>query len=52
MSLFPTIFTLWNAKVHVSFSYGANIPSYIETLINQTLGFAPTLDVPNVNPNN
>jgi len=50
--LFPTIFTLWNAGVHVSSSYSGNIPSYIEKSINQTLGFAPALDVPNVNPNN
>jgi len=52
MFLFPTIFTLWNAGVHVSSSYSGNIPSYIEKSINQTLGFAPALDVPNVNPNN
>jgi len=49
--LFPTIFTLWNARVHVSSSYGGDIPFYIETLINQTLGFAPALDVPNINSN-
>jgi len=48
---FPTIFILWNARVHVSSFYGGNIPSYIETLINQTLGFAPALDILNVNPN-
>jgi len=51
MPLFPTIFTLWNARVYVSSSYGSNISFYIETLINQTLGFAPALDIPNVNPN-
>ena len=48
---FPTIFTLWNAGVHVSSSYSDDIPSYIETFINQTLGFAPALDVPNINLN-
>jgi len=48
---FPTIFTLWNAEVYVSSSDGGDIPFYIETLVNQTLGFAPTLDVPNFNPN-
>ena len=52
MSLFPTIFTLWNAGVYISSSYGGDIPSYIETFINQTLGFAPALDVPNINLNN
>jgi len=48
---FSTIFTLWNAGVHISSSYSGDIPSYIKTSINQTLGFAPTLDIPNVNPN-
>ena len=48
---FPTIFTLWNAWVHVSSSYGGDISSYIKISINQTLGFATTLNISNVNPN-
>jgi len=52
VSLFSTIFTLWNAGVHVSSSYSGDISSYIETSINKTLGFATTLDISNVNPNN
>ena len=51
MSPFPTIFTLWNTRVYVNSSYDGDISSYIETSINQTLGFAPALDVLNINPN-
>ena len=49
--LFPTIFTLWNPRVHISSSYCSDIPSYIEALINQALSSTPTLNIPNVNPN-
>ena len=48
---FPTIFTLWNSGVHVSSSYCSNIPSYVETLINQALSSTPALNVPDVDPN-
>ena len=34
VTLFPTIFTLWNAWVYVSFPNGHNIPSNIETSVN------------------
>ena len=51
MFLFPTIFTLWNTKVHVSSSNSGNILSYIKVLIDKALGLAPTLGIPNVNPN-
>jgi len=51
ISLFPTVFTLWNTRVHISSSYSGDISSYIEALIDQTLCFASALDIPNVNPN-
>ena len=34
VTLFPTIFTLWNAWVHVSSLNGCNIPSNIETSVD------------------
>jgi len=49
VSPFPAILTLWNAGVHISSSYSGDIPSYIETSINQSLGFAPTLNILNIN---
>ena len=48
---FPTIFTLWNIGVHVSFSDSGNIPSYIKALIDKAFGLAPALNVPNIYPN-
>jgi len=50
--LFPTIFTLWNTRVHISFSDSGNISSYIEVLIDKAFGLAPSLNIPNVYPNN
>ena len=49
MSPFPTVFTLWDTGVHISSSYGSDIPFYIKAMIDQTLCFASALDVPNVN---
>ena len=51
MSLFPTIFTLENTRVHVSSSNGSNILSHIKALINKAFGLTPTLNIPDVNPN-
>jgi len=51
MSPFPTVFILWDTRVHISSFYSGDIPSYIEALIDQTLCFASALDIPNVNPN-
>ena len=51
MSLFPTIFTLRNIGVHVSTSNDSDIPSYIKVLINEAFSLTPTLNIPDVNPN-
>ena len=52
MSPFPVIFTLRYARVHIGSSNGSNIPSNIKALIDKTFDLAPTLNIPNVNPNN
>jgi len=48
---FLAIFTLQNNRVHVSFSDSNNIPFYIEVSIDKAFGLAPTLNIPNVYPN-
>jgi len=34
MTLFPTIFTLWNAQVHVSIPNGSDIPTNVEASVD------------------
>ena len=49
MTLFPTVFTLRNTRVHISHSNCYNIPSDIEAPINKALSLDSTLGIPNVN---
>ena len=48
---FPTIFTLWNTRVHVGSSDCSNILSHIKVLINKAFGLTPALNIPDINPN-
>jgi len=52
MTPFPAIFTLWNLRVHISTSNSYNEPTDVEALVNKSLGFTVTLDIPYINPNN
>ena len=47
-----TIFALRDIRVHVSFSNGSNKLLYIKTPVNKTFGLTPTLNIPNINPDN
>jgi len=51
VSLFPTIFTLWNTRVHVDSSDCGDILSHIKAPINKAFGLTPTLNIPDINPN-
>ena len=48
----PTVFTLRNARAHISHSNCHNIPSDVETSINKAFSLDSALYVPNVNPYN
>jgi len=52
MFLFPTVFTLRNAWVHVSTMDCSDMASNVKASINETFGFGTTLNVPNVEPYN
>ena len=52
MSLSPAILALRDTRVYVGFSNGSNKLFYIKTPVNKTFGLAPTLNTPNVDPNN
>ena len=52
MSPLPAILTLRDTRVHVGFSNSSNKLPYIKTPINKIFGLAPTLNIPNVDPNN
>ena len=52
MTPFPAIFTLWNLRVHISISNSCNEPTDVEALVNKSLGFTVTLDIPYIDPNN
>ena len=47
--ILPTILILRNTGVHVGFSDGCDVLSYIETFVNRTLSLCTILKVPNVN---
>jgi len=49
MITLPTILILRNTGVHVGFSDGCDMLSYIETFVNKTLSLYTILKVPNVN---
>jgi len=40
---FPTVFTLWNIRVHVGITNGSNILSNIEASVDDRLGGGPIL---------
>jgi len=52
MFLLPTILTLEYSWVHVCPSNRNNVPFNIEASIDKVLSLAPTLNIPNVYPNN
>jgi len=49
---FSVVFALGHARVHIHSSDGDDVVSYIETSVNKALCLAPTLDIPNIQPNN
>ena len=51
ITLFSAIFTLQNPKVYVSTSNSCDKPTDVEALVNKSLGFTATLDIPYINPN-
>ena len=52
MSPFPVVFTLWYSRVHVHSVHCGNETIYIETPINNGLGFGAVLHIPYVDPYN
>ena len=52
MSPSLAVIVLRDARVHVGFSNGRNKFLYIKTLVNKSFGHTPTLNIPNVDPNN
>ena len=52
MSLFPAVLALRDSRVHVCSLDSSDILSYVEALINEHFGVAPTLNVPYVDPHN
>jgi len=49
MIILLTILILRNTGVHVGFSDGCEVLSYIKTFVNKTLSLCTILKVPNVN---
>ena len=52
MSLFPAVLALRDPRIHVHFLDSSDILSYVEALINEHFGIAPTLNIPYVDPHN
>ena len=52
MSPFPAVLALRDPRVHVHSLDCNNVLSYIEALINEHFGVAPTLNIPYVDPHN
>ena len=52
VSLFLTIFVLWDTGIHVSITYSCNMISDVEGSINGILSLEPTLSIPYVNLDN
>ena len=52
MFLLLTILILRNTRIHVGFSDGCNVTSYIETSVNKTLSLCTVLRILNVNSYN
>ena len=51
MSLFPTVFTLWDTWVHICTTYYSNETFHVEMSVNDWFGLGIVLCVPNINPN-
>jgi len=52
MSPFPAVLALRDPRVYVYSPDGNDVLSYIEALINEHFGIAPTLNIPYVDPHN
>ena len=52
VTLLPAIFTLWDAKIHISSSYRSNETFYIKALVNDFLGWRSILWVLNIDLDN
>jgi len=50
VSLFPTIFALWDTRIHISTTYSYNMISDIEGPIDEVFSLEPTLSISYVNP--
>jgi len=50
VALFPAVFALRNAWIHVCILNGGNVSSYIESLVDKRFGFGVVLSIPNVGP--
>jgi len=50
ISSLPAILVLRNTKVHVHISYGSNMASYIETVIDYSFSKHTAFWIPNINP--
>jgi len=50
MTLFPTVFTLWYFRVHISATNCGNETSDIEPSVDEALCFSATLSIPDVDP--
>jgi len=51
MSPLPAVFTLRDARVHVSSLNGGNILPYVEAPINKAFGLTPALNILYIDPN-
>ena len=51
MTLFPTVLTLQNFRVHVHTTDSSNESSDIEILVDDCLGLCTILQIPDVDPN-
>ena len=52
MAPFPTVVALGDARVHVSCSYGGDMSTKVEGMVNKEFSLRTILGVPNVEPDN
>ena len=50
VALFPAIFALEDASIHISASNGGDESSYVKSLVNKGFGFGTALSISNINP--
>lgn len=50
VTLFSTVFTLWNTRIHVHAMNCDNKASYIKSSVNETLGLRSALSIPYIDP--